>query len=794
MERYRQLESEVEALRKRLSRLSEASIRINESLDLEEVLQGVLDSARSLTGARYGAMTAVDDSGQLDNLLSSGLTADQTADLWSIRDGAEVFEILGSIQEPTRLRDFQGYVKSMGGFELCLPMPVRPQTALLMAPIRHHGECMGSIYLVEKEEGWEFTDADEETLVMFASQAAMVIVNARRHRDEQHLRRDLETLVDTAPVGVIVLPAGEGDPMKMNHEARRIAGRLHQPGHSAEELIGRAIVRRADGREFRSDRHSLTEMLMAGEVVRAEEVVIKTPEGRSIAVLVNATPIRSDRGEVEGAVVILQDMTPLQELERLRAEFLGMVSHELRTPLTSIKGSVMTLLDTATPLNPAETRQFHRIINAQADRMRTLITDLLDVAHIETGSLSVDPEPSDVRTLIDEARNIFLSGGTRHDINVNLPADLPLVMADRQRIVQVLSNLLSNASRYSPDFYPIRMSAVAGDLSVTVSVADEGYGLPQEQLPFLFKKFSRIDGGEDVRDDRGAGLGLAICKGIVEAHGGRIWAESEGPGEGARFTFTIPVAEPTDSGVVQAPHQNHAHSGPRNDREARVLVVDDDPQTLRHVRDILSKDGHTAVTACDGEEALRFVGREHFDLALLDLVMPGFDGIELMRRIHEIVDVPVIFLSAYGRDDNIERAFEIGATDYVLKPFSPTELAARVKATLRSRTTLQEDEASGGFSLGDLTIDYAQREVRVAARPVHLTPIEFSILRLLSINAGRVLTHDQVLRRVWGGAGPHDQQVLRTHLRRLRRKLGDSAESPNYIFTEPRVGYRMPKP
>ena len=154
--------------------------------------------------------------------------------------------------------------------------------------------------------------------------------------------------------------------------------------------------------------------------IRAEEIVIEVPGGGSVTTLVNATPIRSEEGEVVSVVVTLQDMTPLEEMERLRAEFLGMVSHELRTPLTSIKGSAATLTEAASDLDPAEMLQFFRIIGEQADHMRDLIGDLLDVARIETGELSVAPAPADVATLVDEARSRFQSGGGRNNLRIDL--------------------------------------------------------------------------------------------------------------------------------------------------------------------------------------------------------------------------------------------------------------------------------------------------------------------------------------------------------------------------------------
>ena len=338
------------------------------------------------------------------------------------------------------------------------------------------------------------------------------------------------------------------------------------------------------------------------------------------------------------------------------------------------------------------------------------------------------------------------------------------------------------------------MTVVREDFHVAVSVADEGRGIPSERLPYLFRKFTRTDGDDLGSGFAGSGLGLAICKGIVEAHGGRIWAESEGPGMGARFTFTIPTVEETGSGTANGPARLSTRSARRAVAEAgervRVLAVDDDPQALRYVRDALLKSGYTPVVTGDPEDALRLVAEEKPDLVLLDLMLPGTDGIELMKDILTAGDVPVIFVSAYGRDELIARAFDMGAVDYVVKPFSPTELAARIRAALRKRAA---SEPSAPYVLGDLTIDYAERRVTLAGRPLPLIAMEYRLLAELSANAGRLLTYEHLLERVWAEKSSGDVRPMRTIVSKLRRKLGDDADNPTYIFTEPRVGYRMPK-
>ena len=778
---------EIAALRERLSRLSEASLHITEDLDLDAVLQGVLDGARSLTGARMGGVTILDDAGQLQDFITSGLTDEDHQRFVNLPGGPEFFAYLSGLSEPLRLADFSAHTTALGLPEI--GPPLGPVGSFLGTPIRLRGVRAGNLYLSDKEGGGEFTQDDEETLAMFASHAAMAIANARRHREEQRARAYLETLIDTSPVGVVVFNAGTGVPVSLNREGRRLVDGLTDPGQTAEQLLDVLTFRRADGREISLREFPLAEALSTGETVRAEEIVIGVPDGRSVSVLLNATAIRSEEGQVESVVVTLQDMTALEELDRLRAEFLGMVSHELRAPLTSIKGSAATVLGSSADLDPAVVRQFFRIIEDQADHMHDLVADLLDVARIETGTLPVNPEPAEVAVLVDRARSTFTSAGGRNNLAIDIPPDLPLVMADRRRIVQVVGNLLSNAAKHSSESSVITVTVVREDVHVAVSVADEGRGIPSERLPYLFRKFTRTDGDDLGSGVAGSGLGLAICKGIVEAHGGRIWAESEGPGMGARFTFTIPTVEEAGSGTaVSTSAARRAVAGPGE--RVRVLAVDDDPQALRYVRDALASAGYTPVVTGDPEEALRLVAEEKPDLVLLDLMLPGADGIELMKDILGAGDVPVIFLSAYGRDELIARAFDMGAVDYVVKPFSPTELAARIRAALRKRAA---SEPSEPYVLGDLTIDYAERRVTLAGRPLPLIAMEYRLLAELSANAGRLLTYEHLLERVWGEKSSGDVRPMRTIVSKLRRKLGDDADNPTYIFTEPRVGYRMPK-
>ena len=463
------------------------------------------------------------------------------------------------------------------------------------------------------------------------------------------------------------------------------------------------------------------------------------------------------------------------------------MSHELRTPLAAIKGSAAAVLGAAPALPQAEVQQFFRIIDAQADHMQGLIGNLLDAGRIEAGTLSVAPEPSEVATLVDRARSAFLSAGARHAVRIDLPEELPQVMADRERIVQVLNNLLVNAARHSPESAPIRVEAVRDGPHVAVSVADEGHGVPPEMLGQLFRKHVALAGGDTERGTAASGLGLAICKGLVEAHGGRIRAASDGLGRGSRFTFTLLAVEDARDADAAPAGERKRTPAPARDRR-RILVVDDDPKTLRYVRDILTEAGYAPLVTGEHEELAPIIRSEKPALVLLDLLLPGTDGIALMEGVPELADLPVVFISAYGRDETVARALKAGAADYIVKPFSPTELIARVGAALR-RVAQPEP-----FMLNGLAIQYESHRVAVDGREVSLTATEYELLRVLSLNAGRVVTYETLQRRVWSDRAAGDANLVRNFVKKLRAKIGEDAANPTWIFNVRGVGYRMPRP
>jgi signal transduction histidine kinase len=223
-----------------------------------------------------------------------------------------------------------------------------------------------------------------------------------------------------------------------------------------------------------------------------------------------------------------------------RLKYLAMISHELRAPLASIKGFITTLLAKDVAWEPATQTDYLSIIDAEADKLTSLIDQLLDLTYIESGQLRVAPEPQTLSNILDRAAAQLNTMSQHHHLTPDIPPDLPAVLADQQRIAQVVSNLVGNAVKYTPPDTCILISATRTGDYVQVDVSDEGPGIPPEEKPYLFQPFRRGD-ADYVRHTKGSGLGLAISKGLVEAHGGKIWVQDR-VGPGTTISFTLPIA------------------------------------------------------------------------------------------------------------------------------------------------------------------------------------------------------------------------------------------------------------
>ncbi|MCC6445238.1 MAG: response regulator [Armatimonadetes bacterium] len=394
------------------------------------------------------------------------------------------------------------------------------------------------------------------------------------------------------------------------------------------------------------------------------ESTITSRSGERIPVAVTATPVR-DGEEIEGAIVLCRDIRPERAIERMKTEMVNVVSHDLRTPLGAIVGFTELLLYRDLPED--KRKHYLTIMHREAIRLTDLVNDFLDVQRMESGRQVYDRRPVNLKHLIAGAVDVFARQSDRHSLIMEVPDGLPDIKADPDRIQQCLANLLSNAIKYSPQGGQVRIGAFTEEEtgSVRVYVADQGLGIPAEAAGQLFGKFVRIQ--DPARQGiGGTGLGLAICKEIVEAHGGRIWLESEGPGKGSAFYFTLPVADTSRLPAADAP--------------VDVLVVEDDPAFGEMMCGVLLEAGYHCRWVDSGGKALSLARLSPPRLVIVNINLGDrMDGWEVIAHLQEIpgLDRTAIIVSS-GQDEE-QRAVLHGAMDFLFKPFSQERLIAAVR-------------------------------------------------------------------------------------------------------------------
>ena len=453
-----------------------------------------------------------------------------------------------------------------------------------------------------------------------------------------------------------------------------------------------------------------------GENIRLDIDMPDNKTGRAVASPIYSENV-ADSGEMKqiGVVTIIRDFTTEKEIDRMKTEFISNVSHELRTPLTSILGFTKIikkrLNDILLPAleanqNPKIGKAVNQvtgnidIIIAEGERLTNLINGVLDVAKMEAGKVDWHMVPISVPSIIERAaaatRTLFESDKVKFILEIE--GGLSEVNADQDRIIQVLVNLISNANKFTENG-SVTCKAVRADKDIVISLIDTGIGIAQDSLDQVFDKFQQV--GETLTDKpKGTGLGLPICKQIVEHHGGRIWVESE-IGRGSTFSFTIPLTEHSASELKSArtrdltallsqlSGQDDAGDSPSRKHKKTVLVVDDEPTIREYLRQELESEGYHVEEAENGLDAISQAKVLMPDLVILDVMMPlmnGFDAAAVLKNDPQTMKIPIVILSII---EDLERGYRIGINRYLKKPIEADVLLNEV-ASLVSREGTQK--------------------------------------------------------------------------------------------------------
>lgn len=388
---------------------------------------------------------------------------------------------------------------------------------------------------------------------------AAVTVESRRRVEAAHA--DLLATLETVPAALMIFNT-DGSVRLRNRAAAEAFG-IEPPNPELRKNYWARFKRMAkDGSPILAE-DWISARALRGEQVINQELEIHHPDGRVFPILASGAPLRDEFGHVAGAVVAFQDISQLREADRVKGEFVSIVSHELQTPLSSIRGSVQLVLDQPNSVPNPEHQQLLRIALNDCERLVRIINDIVDVAEIESGDITLHRKPVDVADLVRQSIQVA-EGPARAalvTIEAKLPARLRPVMVDPDRIVQALVNLLSNAVKFAPPGSKVTVTAAGSEGTVTLAVSDQGEGIAPANLNRLFKKFQQGDSSSSRRKG-GTGLGLAITKALVEQHGGRIFVDSTLT-QGARFSFTLPTATVSDApdGGIAGPQRPSRGAG-----------------------------------------------------------------------------------------------------------------------------------------------------------------------------------------------------------------------------------------
>ena len=505
--------------------------------------------------------------------------------------------------------------------------------------------------------------------------------------------------------------------------------------------------------------------------------------GRTIGLL-GATRDISERKKSEEKLQQLykQERELRQQLEtemNRRVEFTRALAHELKTPLTPVLASVESLLS---EIQDERLVSLARNISRGANNLNSRIDELLDLAKGEIGMLQLNPEPVDLAPLLREVVEGMapLAESRGLSLVMDLPDFVCSVRADSSRVQQILLNLLENAVKFTPKGGKISLRVREKDGLAIIEVHDTGRGISREEQKRLFEPYHRLV--SDRSRFSGLGLGLALCKTLVELHGGQIWVRSQ-PGKGSTFAFSLPLESATHE-----PADTRAAT-----RLWKVLVIEDDQEIVDSIALAFDKDWPEAalISTRMGEEGIELVETQEPDIVILDLGLPDIDGLEVLRSIRLFSAVPVVVLTVRGEERDVTRGLDCGANDYITKPFRKLELLSRLKAQLRKQSHPDEEAP---IVCGTLRLDPSTYHLTYGTREISLTVVEGRILEHLMRNAGHVTTYSRLTEAVWGEDYPGAIESLRVYIGYLRAKLETDPKKPKLIRTKAGVGYSLIKP
>lgn len=496
---------------------------MNARLDLSSLLELTLKSAVELLAGQAGLITLRSDDGAFVPRASIGLP----------REAVPLFEPLWRDLDPEESRILPDMELRLALASRAAGVTLRQVVAL---PLKIGEEVIGFIFIF-RTRGAAFSGNDRQVLGAFADQAAIAVQNARLYQQVSAERERLNAIIENSGDGVMML-----NPYRIIQTWNRALANL--TGISAEEAIGRPCYDVLDLRTKQgvSVCHTACPLLHPPEDGRLyAEGIHRRADGLAIILANHYSPQLNAEGKIVQFVANIRDMTRVREAEDLKQTLLSVISHELKTPVSIIKGYAGTLSREDANWDKATLADGLAVIEEEADRLDRLITNLLEASRLQAGGVKLRLSLLDLADMAQSAVESLKKTTTTHQFEVEFPADFPPVQGDHERLREVLTNLIGNAIKYSPEGGLIKVGGLAGpNNTVRLYVRDEGIGIPPVDQERIFDRFHRVD-NRLTRQTPGTGLGLFLVRAVIEAHGGRVWVEST-PGRGSTFWVELPVA------------------------------------------------------------------------------------------------------------------------------------------------------------------------------------------------------------------------------------------------------------
>ncbi len=409
-----------------------------------------------------------------------------------------------------------------------------PLHQVVALPLTFEERLLGLIYLF-RSGSIAFSANDESVLASFADQAAIAVRNAQLYQQVIAEKQQLDAIIEHSADGVMILDP-EMRVLVFNRALEQMTG------WPADRAIGRPCYEVLALENATGENPCGVEAAapsFAGDDPRIVEGEICRPGGSRMAVSVTYSPLYDEAGKLSYIIANAVDITRFREAEEMKSTFVSVISHELKTPVSLIKGYANTLAREDADWDAATVREGLQVISEESDRLNALINNLLDASRIQAGAFKLDRSDVSIPRLAEKVVESFRLQTTKHHFVLDFPQSLPVVFGDEERLRQVFNNLLSNAIKYAPEGGEVRVGGWSDGATVTAYVADQGIGVPKEEQDKLFQRFYRVDSSLR-RKTQGAGLGLYLCRSVIEAHGGRIWLHSE-PHRGTTVFFALPL-------------------------------------------------------------------------------------------------------------------------------------------------------------------------------------------------------------------------------------------------------------